>query len=63
MAIPVFGHAPDFYALNAAILGLSFGLLKTGQALVSLGHAILDLLRDLREFRRGKLTTGHLSRS
>jgi hypothetical protein len=43
----ILGHPAAIYGYFAAGLFLAFGLVK-------LGHRILDLLRDWRNFRNGK---------
>lgn len=40
-------HPPSFYVVAMAVLGVMLGL-------VVLGHAILGLLREFREFRNGR---------
>ena len=51
MAIPIFGHLPGLYVATSVALGLFFGV---SRATIRLAHEFLDLLRDLREFRRGR---------
>jgi hypothetical protein len=50
VVIPVLGHIPGFYAVASAALALLFCGLRL---LIWSVREILDLLRDLRKFRRG----------
>jgi hypothetical protein len=46
-------HVPSFLWFALAILWLVFGVVAVGGRLLDFGHRILDLLRDLRDFRTG----------
>jgi hypothetical protein len=53
MATPILTHVPHFYAVGAVTIIILFGTLRI---LVWFAREALDLLRDLREFRRGRLS-------
>ncbi|HTR76140.1 MAG TPA: hypothetical protein VMH33_12875 [Solirubrobacterales bacterium] len=51
MPVPVLGHVPGFFAIASASLALSVGVVRF---LAWSIHELLDVLRDLRRFRRGE---------